>query len=103
MASIERLAQRDGRKCRYCGRKRALTIEHLTPLCRGGSRSRDNLGISCKQCNFLKGPLTEAEFLRLRGNRPQLDSARARMSALISRRAVVDVEIRALSKLLLQT
>ena len=49
--------------CCYCGKTAELTIEHLTPVCRGGSRKHPaNIDFSCSPCNHLKGPLTDAEY-----------------------------------------
>lgn len=62
------IAERDGFKgCRYCGyitsTLSSLTIEHLDSQHAGGSGEIDNLGLSCTQCNNIKGPMTEDEFL----------------------------------------
>jgi hypothetical protein len=59
------LALRDGLACRYC--RRALlastaTIDHLTPVKRGGTNAPDNLGLACMPCNGDKGIRTEAEY-----------------------------------------
>lgn len=43
-----------------------LTLEHLTPLSRGGTWEASNLDVSCYRCNISKGSLTDAEF-RARG------------------------------------
>lgn len=54
----------DGR-CRYCGVRltpRSLQIDHLTPVARGGRHVRENLGLSCRDCNYLKSTRTESEF-----------------------------------------
>lgn len=46
----------------YCGREKELTLEHLTPVSRGGTWHVENLGISCKKCNTFKGTRTHEEF-----------------------------------------
>lgn len=52
------------------------TLEHLTPLSRGGSNATCNLAISCRTCNAKKYTLTAEEFVvRLRE-----DSAASRES-----------------------
>lgn len=57
----------EGRCCRYCGRTDRLTVEHLTPVGRGGSKADPvNRGWSCEACNRAKGPLTDLEFLVVR-------------------------------------
>ncbi len=60
-------------RCTYCGRRVRVrardwngddlaTIDHLTPLCRGGTWKRYNLGCACKACNQDKGSMTESEY-----------------------------------------
>lgn len=41
------------------------TIEHRTPLSRGGSWKRYNLACTCARCNRTKSNLTEVEYLDL--------------------------------------
>jgi len=38
------------------------TIDHLTPLSRGGGNGQKNKVLACRRCNSLKGSLTEEEF-----------------------------------------
>lgn len=45
---------RDGGECVYCGSRRALTIDHLIPLSKGGDNGMDNLACACKSCNSMK-------------------------------------------------
>lgn len=60
--------------CVYCQRTTRLpeeaqngellaTLEHRTPLARGGSNERDNLAVACTICNHAKADLTEQEFI----------------------------------------
>ncbi len=55
--------------CHYCQEKvafKALTMDHLVPLTRGGRSSKDNLVPSCKACNNKKKnmlPLEWEEYL----------------------------------------
>ncbi len=52
---LETLSQRDGGlHCQHCGATSDLTIDHITPLVRGGSNELDNLQILCKSCNSRK-------------------------------------------------
>lgn len=37
-------------------------LEHKTPLSRGGSNEKRNLGVSCQRCNLKKGTKTELEY-----------------------------------------
>lgn len=53
--------------CHYCFQPRANTIDHKTPLSRGGAKDKENTVPACITCNGDKGPLTEYEYLRLRG------------------------------------
>jgi 5-methylcytosine-specific restriction endonuclease McrA len=58
-----KIFQRDHFKCQYCdlnGLERfenwlILTVDHLHPAARGGSRRMDNLLTACQPCNVLKG------------------------------------------------
>jgi 5-methylcytosine-specific restriction protein A len=41
-------------KCHYCGKDvgaKALTMDHVVPLVRGGRSNKGNLVPACKQCN----------------------------------------------------
>jgi hypothetical protein len=65
-----------GPYCHYCNTR--LTIdtavkEHLTPLCRGGSDTMDNMAPACTACNEMKAWRTEEEFIR---DRPMLFARR---------------------------
>jgi 5-methylcytosine-specific restriction endonuclease McrA len=48
------LACADGR-CYYCGLERKLTQDHVVPLSKGGSHSKDNVVAACRSCNSSKG------------------------------------------------
>lgn len=55
--------------CYHCGKRfsvEELTMDHLIPIVRGGTSSRNNVVVSCKPCNSQKGHLTRAE-LAMRG------------------------------------
>jgi len=55
-----------GGVCFYCGRSdRPLTVDHKTPICRGGSNSIENIVPACATCNFRKGRRTAKEFLEV--------------------------------------
>jgi len=41
--------------CIYCGSTKALTLEHILPLSRGGPNTTDNAIFVCKKCNSSKG------------------------------------------------
>lgn len=57
--------QRDGFTCRYCGQKPPdviLEVDHIVPICAGGTDDPANLVTSCFACNRGKAgtPLVEA-------------------------------------------
>lgn len=41
-------------KCVFCGTEENLTIDHIVPISKGGSRRIENLQILCGPCNFKK-------------------------------------------------
>lgn len=43
---------------------RIATIEHITPVCKGGSNRKDNLTIYCYQCNY-----DSSKYLRMKNAR----------------------------------
>jgi 5-methylcytosine-specific restriction endonuclease McrA len=63
---VKRATFRDcGRRCVYCGTALGLenaTLDHVTPLSRGGNHDPGNLVAACQACNQLKGSLMPYEF-----------------------------------------
>jgi HNH endonuclease len=60
-----RLKRQAGHRCGYCRTStliigQPLTVEHIIPLARGGASSEDNLWLSCRRCNELKGTQVQA-------------------------------------------
>lgn len=54
--------------CHYCRRRfkpDELTMDHLIPLSRGGSSTKENIVPCCKECNNRKKYLMPAEFADL--------------------------------------
>jgi len=54
-----RVLQRDGFRCRYCGRTGSspgvvLHVDHVVPLAAGGATAEDNLLTACEECNLGK-------------------------------------------------
>ena len=51
--------QRDGRRCKICGRSEAdgakLHVDHIIPISKGGKTEMDNLQTLCDYCNIGKG------------------------------------------------
>jgi CheY-like chemotaxis protein len=62
--------KRDHLRCQYCGLdgQRSfenwliLTVDHVHPFVRGGSRALDNLVTACQPCNLIKGKRRYASF-----------------------------------------
>jgi len=51
--------------CYYCNKTlntKDITIDHKTPLSRGGLTVEENLAISCYECNSEKDDMTELEY-----------------------------------------
>lgn len=53
-----------GDVCYYCGDDSKLTVDHLTPLSRGGTDAIDNIVPACRSCNSRKNAKTADEFLK---------------------------------------
>jgi 5-methylcytosine-specific restriction endonuclease McrA len=54
-----------GWKCYYCEQPLAIedaTLDHLTPIIRGGLSDGSNLVVACGGCNLSKGDATEGEY-----------------------------------------
>lgn len=52
------ILERDGFKCRYCGKKTSeteLEVDHIRPRSKGGSDAPSNLTTTCRDCNRGKG------------------------------------------------
>ncbi len=62
----ERVLERDGYRCVYCGRTfpaEQLTLDHVEPQTRGGDQSEGNLVTACRPCNTRKGSRPAWAFL----------------------------------------
>ena len=55
--------------CFYCNRimGKDATVDHLTPVSRGGDNQRWNLVWSCRRCNSRKGAKTFEEYMEIVG------------------------------------
>lgn len=65
-----------GGVCYYCGvqcttakTRQRLTIDHKTPVLRGGTHDAGNLVVACLLCNSRKGTKTEEEYTRWNARR----------------------------------
>ena len=47
----ESIYQRDGYRCVLCQRDRSLTVDHIVPVCFGGTAHPTNLRTVCEPCN----------------------------------------------------
>ena len=56
--------ERDNGQCQYCGvyvHKRAMTIDHVLPVSRGGGTNWTNCVLACQRCNHSKSDRTPGE------------------------------------------
>lgn len=53
---------RDERKCAYCDKRKATTVDHVIPKSRGGQHTWDNVVAACRPCNARKSNKTLAEL-----------------------------------------
>ncbi len=56
--------------CYYCEKKisrELLTMDHIVPVGRGGTSSKGNVVVSCKDCNTQKAHKIPAEILLAKG------------------------------------
>ena len=63
-AMRRRLFDETGGKCWFCARvlSGGWLVDHLTPVCKGGTNAHSNLVASCEPCNTDKGARTLEEF-----------------------------------------
>jgi len=75
--NIELIFIRDDHQCKGCGvivvrskryKPNQATIDHMIPLSRGGTHTRDNLITLCHQCNSEKGNKTWNEWIGVQEN-----------------------------------
>ena len=52
-----------GKKCAACGSSSPLVVDHIIPICRGGTSEDNNLQALCIGCNQKKGKKTMEEWL----------------------------------------
>lgn len=51
----DKVFQRDGFRCQYCGSKTDLECDHINPVYNGGLPLMENLQTLCARCNWKKG------------------------------------------------
>jgi hypothetical protein len=60
-----RVFQRDGYKCRYCGRTGLpLTVDHVDLWEDGGATTEENLLSACKKCNKKRGNISYPDWIK---------------------------------------
>jgi HNH endonuclease len=55
--------ERDGYRCRYCGKKAPLTVDHVILWEQGGATVTENLISSCRRCNKLRGSMEYGDWI----------------------------------------
>ena len=58
-----------GEICAYCRTAKADTIDHVTPLSRGGKHEIENILPACKPCNYSKHTMTLEEWQAKKASR----------------------------------
>lgn len=61
------ITKRQKSKCACCRKKRALTIDHIKPISKGGSNWPSNLQMLCKPCNSRKHAKDPVAFMQEMG------------------------------------
>lgn len=52
------LCRHYGNKCLRCGEQKPLSVDHVIPICKGGSNAISNIQPLCRSCNSAKGTNT---------------------------------------------
>jgi len=90
---------RDGFTCRYCGKQSdsvSMVIDHMIPVCQGGTNDIENLCTACEPCNagksgktIAQSAPTETDRLRIAQERnEQLEAAHAAAAAAQARQGL---------------
>lgn len=62
-----KILKRDRFRCRHCGSREELQIDHIKPWAFGGGEHPSNLQVLCRTCNTAKGPKPHASVRDKRG------------------------------------
>ena len=63
----DRIKELFGHRCAYCGKKKHLTMDHRTPLSKGGAHSTDNIIPACLSCNMRKNAHDKVQYFQKLG------------------------------------
>jgi 5-methylcytosine-specific restriction endonuclease McrA len=66
-ADVADIAKAQRSRCAYCRRRLKLTVDHITPLARGGRNDRQNIQLACRSCNSSKRDADPLDFARRLG------------------------------------
>lgn len=79
--TLVRLAGEQNWRCCYCTGEmhfdptrehpQCVTIEHIVPVCHGGSDEVDNLVVACKRCNNTRGVMPITNFMQYLAKKQQ--------------------------------
>jgi len=64
---IAAVSSAQGHRCAWCSLKRKLTVDHITPLFRGGHHIKSNIQMLCRSCNSKKGHADPIAFAQREG------------------------------------
>ena len=59
---LDKLIERDGEFCAYCGSGDDLHVDHVVPRSKGGSNEMINLKVCCWTCNYAKRDKSIIDF-----------------------------------------
>lgn len=62
----DQVLSHDGRRCRKCGSRDVLSVDHVVPYSRGGPTEFSNLRTLCMPCNIKKGNRRPTRIARYR-------------------------------------
>lgn len=76
-ADLAEKFREQGGLCLYCGVsvRRKWTVEHITPISRGGTNGPENIAIACPTCNFSKRDKLPHEWMPERFSPPIASAA----------------------------
>lgn len=64
LSHVDAVKERDFHMCVYCGSDENIVIDHMIPVCQGGTDDPDNLAAACRSCNAGKSGKTPEQWGR---------------------------------------